>query len=317
MRIVFFGTPDFAVPTLRELCNSHNVLAVVTMPDRPSGRKLRLTPSPVKSFAVAQGIEVHEPQTLKNNKNLTDVLYELKADVFVVAAYGFILQKKILEMPKHGCLNVHASLLPKYRGASPIHAAILAGDDKTGITIMQMDTGLDTGDIILQEDTSIDANEDYISLHNRLAELGAACMIKALGLIQNGKAKLTPQDNRISSYAPMIKKSDGKIDFSNNTKQILNQIRAFSLWPGAYVMLDGMPLKIVSAQGVDNFCNETASPGTILLASQIDGLIVKTGDGALLIKELIPSGGKKMPSQDFLRGRDVLKRNLTRNNSLD
>ena len=305
MRVVFFGTPDFAVPALRELNANHQVLAVVTMPDRPSGRKLKLAPSPVKSFALNLGLTVYEPETLKKNEAFFAVLSEHEADVFVVAAYGLILPKKILDMPKHGCINVHASLLPKYRGASPIHAAILSGDDRTGITIMQMDTGLDTGGILLQEETSIAPDEDFQSLHNRLTELGASCTIRALGLVESGKATRTPQDGSLSSYSPMIKKSDGKIDFSKTTEQILCQIRAFSLWPGAYVMQQGKPLKIVSARKVSGDFDTSAVPGMILLASQTEGLIVKTGDGALLITELIPSGGKKMPSQDYLRGRKV------------
>ena len=306
MKVVFFGTPDFAVPTLRELCMSHEVLAVVTMPDRPSGRKLKLVSSPVKCCAKEKGIKVFEPEFIKNNKILTEALLELDADVFVVAAYGFILQKKILEMPKHGCINVHASLLPKYRGASPIHAAILAGDSHTGITIQQMDTGIDTGDILLQKQTHISLGDDFQSLHNRLAELGADCLIEALDLIESDNAIRTPQDNSLSSYTPLIKKTDGKIDFSNSTEQIVNQIRAFSLWPGTYAIQQGKPLKIVSARNVNGSFASCATPGTILLACQTDGLVVKTGDGTLLITELLPSGGKKMPSQDFLRGHKVV-----------
>ena len=305
MKVVFFGTPEFAVPTLRELHNSHQVLAVVTMPDRPSGRKLRLAPSPVKSFALTNGIEVYEPVTLRRNESLIDALSSLGADGFVVAAYGLILPKKILETPKHGCINVHASLLPRFRGASPIHAAILAGDSHTGITIQQMDTGIDTGDILLQEKTEIAPDEDFLSLHDRLAEIGADCLIKTLNLIESGNTTKTPQDGTKSSYAPLISKTDGLIDFSKSTEYILSQIRAFSVWPVAYVLQDGKPLKIVSAQFADGFCDADAVPGTVLLASQTDGLIVKTGDGAILITEVIPSGGKKMSSQDYLRGRQV------------
>ena len=302
MKAVFFGTPDFAVPSLRELHSSHQVLAVVTMPDRPSGRKLKLTPSPVKVFAHSRGKTVFEPKSLKKNEDIIASLSELGADIFVVAAYGLILPKKILEMPMHGCINVHASLLPKYRGASPIHAAILTGDDKTGITIMQMDAGLDTGDILLQEEISIANDEYFLSLHNRLAELGADCTIKAISLIKSGKIARTPQDEGLSSYAPMIKKPDGKIDFSKSTEQILNQIRAFSLWPGAYCEPLGKPLKILSAQKAVVAFESGAPPGTVLAANQSDGLIIKTADSALLITELIPSGGKKMSSQDYLRG---------------
>ena len=305
MNVVFFGTPDFAVPTLRELNKSHKLHAVVTTADRPLGRRLKLTPSPIKSFAMSKGIYVYEPQTLKNNKTLMDALAGLGADVFVVAAYGLLLPKKVLEMPEHGCINVHASLLPKYRGASPIHAAILAGDGKTGITIMQMAAGLDTGDIILQDEIPIAPDERYPSLHDRLAELGAVCATRALSLIECGRATWTKQDDSMSSYAPIIKKSDGEIDFSKSTQQILNQISAFSLWPGTYAMQNGKPLKIVSAKKTDYVYDADAACGKVLLACQTEGLVVKTGDGALSITELIPSGGKKMPAQDFLRGRKV------------
>ena len=305
MRTVFFGTPDFAMPTLRKLSDNHQVLAVITMPDRPSGRKLKLTPSPVKLLAQDLGIPVFEPKTFKNNNDMIQSLLELQADIFVVAAYGLILRKKILEMPKHGCINVHASLLPKYRGASPIHAAILSGDSHTGITIQQMDTGIDTGDIIIQKKTEIAPDESFLSLHNRLSELGADCAIWALELMESGKATRIPQDETKASYAPQIKKADGRVDFSKTTGQILNHIRAYSLWPGSYAMQGDLPLKIVSAKRAEFYCNAVAAPGTVLPACQNKGLIVKTGDGALLITELIPSGGKKMPSQDYLRGRNV------------
>ena len=247
MKVVFFGTPEFALPSLEALIKHHDVLAVCTQPDKPQGRKMKLTPSPVKEFASSCGILVCEPHTLKKNDVLFGFLGSLEPDVFVVAAYGHILPRRFLELPVFGAINVHASLLPKYRGASPIHAAILAGDKKTGITIMQMDKGLDTGDMILQDEIEIADKEDFQSIHNRLAQLGAKTLIEALHKLQEGSAKKTPQDDRASSYAPIIKKSDGQIDWSDPTERILNKIRAFSLWPGCFFMTENGPFKINSA----------------------------------------------------------------------
>ena len=329
MRIVFFGTPEFAVPSLESLCKQHEVLAVCTQPDKPQGRKMKLTPSPVKQFASSHGTVVHEPLTLRKNNELYGALNKLNADVFVVAAYGHILPKRFLSLPVYGSVNVHASLLPKYRGASPIHAAILAGDRKTGITIMQMDTGLDTGDIILQEDLEISENEDFQSLHNKLSKLGAKTLMEALSQIYGGSAIKTPQDDSLSSYAPIIKKADGQINWADSTKRILNQIKAYSLWPGCSAMTESGPVKINSAENcmpidesishvrassTECFDSENSSilksvpvdspPGTVLYANQDKGLVIKTGDGAIRILELTPSGGKKMSPECFLRGRN-------------
>ena len=306
MRAVFFGTPEFAVPSLEALARCHEVLAVVTMPDRPSGRKLKLSESPVKVLAKSLGISVFEPAKLRKNAVFFGELSALDADVFVVAAYGQVLPKNILDMPKHGCINVHASLLPRHRGASPIHAALLNGDEITGVTIMQMDEGLDTGDMLLRESISILPDDDFQSLHDRLANLGADCLLKALEQIEDGSACRTPQDGSASTYASMLAKTDGRIDWTEPTERVLNRIRAFSAWPGTYAMLEGKPLKIVSARGAGESAQcmkPEAAPGDVLVASQRDGLIVKTGDGAVELLELVPSGGKKMLARDFLRGR--------------
>ena len=305
MRVVFFGTPEFALPSLEALTRNHEVLAVCTQPDKPRGRKLMLTPSPVKEFALSKGITVYEPRTLKKNDAFFETLKGLQADVFVVAAYGHILPGRFLCLPVHGSVNVHASLLPKYRGASPIHAALLFGDKTTGVTIMQMDTGLDTGDMILSVETEIAENDDFVGLHNRLAQLGADALTDALCQIGAGTAKRTPQDSSLSSYAPTIKKSDGKINWEDGTGQILNRIRAFSVWPGCFTMTDAGPLKINSGERFDT--NSTVNPGMAIYANQNEGLVIKTGDGAIRVLELTPSGGKKMSPKDFLRGRREIK----------
>lgn len=302
MRLVFFGTPEFAVPSLAALAGSHDVLAAVTMPDRPAGRKLRPAPSPVKKAAAGLGIPCMEPPALRKNPALFAELAALGADAFAVAAYGFIFPKKLLAMTRFGALNVHASLLPKYRGASPIHAALLAGDRRTGITIMQMDEGLDTGPALLQKSIEI-GTDDFRGLHDRLAALGAECLLEALEMLGSGGALPVPQDGAAASYAPVIRKSDGRIDWAEPTARILGKIKAYGAWPGAYAMHGGAPLKIISARAAEDGRGLGGAPGAVVSGS---GLVVRTGDGALEILEVLPGGGKKMPAADFLRGRGTL-----------
>ena len=309
MKIVFMGTPDFAVPPLRQLLACHNVLAVLTQPDRPSGRGHKLQISPVKALALEAGVEVLQPETLlikkqnKDAKQIRDYLAELNADIFVVAAYGLILPKAVLEMPRYGCVNIHASLLPKYRGASPIHMAIKDGETETGITIMQMDTGIDTGDMILQRRLSIPPDERTPSLHDRMAVLGGECIIEALAQIEAGTANFAPQDNTASSHAPMIKKIDGMINWAWPTARINNLIRAFDPWPGPYTHYNGTVIKIWQIEEAPT--TESAAPGTILVADPAKGLQVCTGDGTAWIQELQPPGGKRMKATDYLRGRSI------------
>jgi len=288
------GTPAFAVPCLNALVTRHEVLAVCTQPDRPSGRGHKLQASPVKEAALAQGIPVFQPETLRfsddNAKKIRKQLADLNADIFIVADYGLLLPKGVLCMPQNGCVNVHASLLPKYRGASPIHSAILNGDEETGITIMQMDTGLDTGDIILQKSLCIHPTEAFPELHDRMAELGAEALLDALEKIGNNTAIPTPQDNSQATHSPLIKKSDGEINWSNTTEKILNQIRALNLWPGCFTTFNGEIIKIFKAEEAP-------------LSKKV--LIFETADGAVRVTELQAPGKKRMPAEDFLRGRDL------------
>jgi len=303
------GTPEFAVPPLRQLLAHHEVVAVCTQPDRPAGRGHRLQMSPVKTLALEAGIEVLQPETLRikpqntNIQKIRDYLVNLNADVFVVAAYGLILPKAVLTMPKFGCVNIHASLLPKYRGAAPIHAAIQHGETITGITIMQMDLGIDTGDIILQRQLDIGSSERTPSLHDRMAVLGGECILEALTIIEACKASYTPQDHTISSYAPMIQKADGMIDWGWPTKRILNLIRAFDPWPGPYTLYNDAVIKIWKAEMVYN--TEDVLPGTVLVADPSKGLLVRTGDGAVWVQELQVAGSKRMITTDYLRGRSI------------
>ncbi|MCL2500784.1 MAG: methionyl-tRNA formyltransferase [Defluviitaleaceae bacterium] len=317
MKVVFMGTPAFAVPTLAALLEAHEVKAVFTQPDRPAGRGNKIAFSPVKETALNAGIEIFQPETLfikKGSPTENEVravrnrLVSFCADVFIVAAYGLMLPKAILEMPPLGCVNVHASLLPKYRGASPIHAAIQNGETVTGVTIMHMDEGMDTGDMILQKSLTIAPDEHFPSVHDRMAALGGEAIIEALFAIENGSATRTIQDDSFASYAPMIRKSDGLIDWNQPCFQIINQIRAFDPWPGAYTLYEGNPLKVWRAVAAepsgDSPKSTNTKPGTVLDADN-RGLTIRCGEGALLITELQGPNGKRMPAGDYLRGRAV------------
>jgi len=304
MNVIYMGTPAFAVPSLDALAAYHNVLAVCTQPDRPAGRGHKLAQSPVKTRALELGLPVLQPHTLRldESKEFRAVLKSYGADIFVVAAYGMLLPKGVLVMPKVGCINVHASLLPKYRGASPIHAALLNGETKTGITIMHMAAGIDTGDMIVQRELDILPDERFTSLHDRMATLGADALLDALVLLQSGNAPRVVQDDALSSYAPMINKKDAQIDWSHNTEQVINMMRAFDPWPGAYTVYDGKPLKVWSAVAGEA---SAADPGTILAVDMSRGILVKTGDAAVWITELQGDGSKRMPATDYMRGREV------------
>ena len=317
MKIVYMGTPEFAVPPLKQLLAHHDVLAVCTQPDRPAGRGYKLQMSPVKALALEAGVEVLQPETLlikkkpaANQQNaaakeIRDYLAKLDADIFIVAAYGLILPKAVLTMPRYGCVNIHASLLPKYRGAAPIHAAIRDGETVTGITIMQMDTGIDTGDIILKRQLGIAPDERFPSLHDRMAELGGECILEALAQIEAGTATYSPQDDAGSSYAPMIQKTDGLIDWAWPTARIINLTRAFDPWPGPYSVYKGVAIKIWRVEAADIGGAQDALPGTILAADPSAGLLVRTGDGATWVRELQAPGSKRMPAKDYLRGRSI------------
>ncbi|MCL1846195.1 MAG: methionyl-tRNA formyltransferase [Defluviitaleaceae bacterium] len=312
MKIIFMGTPTFAAESLDAILkSSHEVVAVCTQPDRPAGRGHKLTASPVKELAAAHGLPIFQPETLRfsdeNAKKVREELEEFGADIFVVAAYGLLLPKGVLTMPPLGCVNVHASLLPKYRGASPIHAAILNGDAATGITIIHMDAGLDTGDMILQKRLEIGADERFAELHDRMAVLGAEAICEALAQLENGTAARVVQDNALASHAPKLQKSDGRIDWSDSSEKIFNQVRALA----CFTQRDGQVIKIwdVEKSTDDSFreqfpgVSKKFSPGEIISAEK--GLLVKTGDGAIRITELQAVGKKRMPASDFLRGQRV------------
>ena len=306
MRVVYMGTPAFAVPTLDALIKSHHqVLAVCTQPDRRAGRGHKLTPSPVKMKAMEYGLPVLQPETLRfaDSKEIRVQLNSFSADIFVVAAYGLLLPKGVLNMPPFGCVNVHASLLPKYRGASPIHAALLNGDTMSGITIIHMDAGIDTGDMILSKEFAIQADERFPQLHDKMAELGADALLEALQLLEYGIATRTPQESALSSYAPMLQKADAIINWQWPTQRLVNQTRALDPWPGLQTMYDGKTLKIWRLEAAT--CEAVGMPGTVLAVDSTHGVLIKTGDSAVWATELQGDGSKRMPAIDYLRGREI------------
>ena len=301
MKIIFMGTPNFSCPALLSLIKNHDVLAILTQPDRPKGRGHKLTASPVKLLGESNNIPVYQPESLHIgvSKELRKILKALNPDVFIVVAYGLLLPKGFLEMPKFGAINIHASLLPMYRGAAPIHATLLKGDTKTGITIIKMDTGLDTGDIIYKEEIDIKPLERFESLYNRLADLGAICILKAINMIETSNVIYIKQDNSIATYAPMIKKSDMQIDWNKTTDEIINMIRAYE---SPFFIYNNQNIKIWDAEKINEV--STSPPSTILKAK--GSLYVKTGDGILSIKEIQAPNTKRMGILDFLRGRAIV-----------
>ncbi len=301
MKIVFMGTPEFAVPCLKELLKfpGTEVAGVFTQPDRPKGRGNRLTPSPVKQAALEAGIPVFQPERIR--KTGVEDLRSLKPDLCVTAAFGQILSREILDIPPLGNINVHASLLPKHRGSAPIAHAIIAGDRKTGITTMMMDEGIDTGDILLQEETEIRENETCGELTERLSLLGADTLRKTLEALISGKLRRVPQNHAEMTYDPMLKKEMGWTDFSGTAEQIRGLINGLNPWPCVSIPCAEGRLKLLRAA-----CAEGGgTPGQILHADPKEGLVIACGDGAVRILELQAPGGKQMRTEDYLRGHTV------------
>lgn len=300
MRIVFMGTPEFAVPSLRQLiADGHEIVCVLTQPDKPKNRGMKLMPSPVKVVAMEHQIEVYQPATLKSGEAL-ERLSALKPELIVVAAYGKILPKEILDLPRLGCINVHSSLLPRYRGAAPINWAILNGETETGVTIMYMAEGLDTGDIISQRATAIDPDETVESLHDRLALLGAELLGETVAAIGAGTAQRVPQNDAESCYAPMLSRQLSPIDFSRSAHEIHNQVRGLIPWPATTMEIKGQTFKIFAVE--ETGMESTQGAGTLLGADR-QGINVVCGDGKVLrILELQAPGKKRMRAVDYLRG---------------
>ena len=301
LKIVFMGTPDFSVPTLQSLIDSdHSVTAVLTQPDRPKGRGNRVVAPPVKMLAQQHAIPVLQPQRVKAPEILRQ-LEELAPDAIVAIAYGQILPQSILDIPRLGCVNVHASLLPKYRGAAPFQWAIIRGETETGVTTMLMDKGMDTGDMLLQQTIPIEAEDTAATLHDRLAQVGADVLIRTLQGLENGSLRPTPQNDAEATYAPLLKKHDGLVDWQKTAAEIANAVRGMSPWPGAYTHFQGKRIKLLRVQ-VAAEAETTAEAGTVVALDQQHGPLIATGSGQLRILEIQPQNKKPMRCSDFCRG---------------
>ncbi|GHD97779.1 methionyl-tRNA formyltransferase [Pseudocitrobacter faecalis] len=300
LRIIFAGTPDFAARHLDALLSSeHQVVGVFTQPDRPAGRGKKLMPSPVKVLAEEKGIPVFQPVSLRPQEN-QQLVADLQADVMVVVAYGLILPKAVLDMPRLGCINVHGSLLPRWRGAAPIQRSLWAGDTQTGVTIMQMDVGLDTGDMLHKLSCPITADDTSGSLYDKLADLGPQGLLHTLAQLAAGTAKPEAQDDALVTYAEKLSKEEARVDWSLSAAQLERCIRAFNPWPMSYIVIDEQPVKIWQASVINTPTN--AVPGTILEANR-QGIQVATGEGILNLLSLQPAGKKAMGVQDLLNSR--------------
>ncbi|NLY82705.1 MAG: methionyl-tRNA formyltransferase [Clostridiales bacterium] len=297
MRIVFMGTPDFAEVSLKELIKSkHEILCVVTQPDRKRNRG-KITYSDVKNLAIKHDIKVLQPERLKGNQDFLDELKEMEPDLIVVVAFGQILPKEILELPKYDCINVHGSILPKLRGASPIHHAILNGEEKTGVSIMKMEQGLDSGPVYSAKETYVN-DKDIAYLYEELALMGAKLLIETIEKIEKREIEPRKQNDSLSTYAPTIKKSDGKVDFNDNAVNINRKIKAFSVWPGAFSKVDGKTYKFYQATAIDQ--ENDAENGTIISADNY--IDIKCGKGIIRITEIQAEGKRRMPVSEFTKG---------------
>jgi len=303
MRIVFMGTPEFAVPSLKALIDAgYEVVGVVTQPDRPVGRKKTLTPPPVKVLAMEHNIPVLQFERIRRPEG-RQALEALQPDLFVTAAFGQILSQKVLDIPKLGTVNVHASLLPEYRGSAPINWCIVMGEKKAGVTTMMTDIGIDTGDMLLRDEVEIGENETAEELTERLAKLGAGTLIRTLKALENGTLTRTPQDEAQSSYQPMLTREMGEMDWSKSAQQLHDLVRGLYPWPGAFTTMEAGVLKVWVSRVAD--MNSDAAPGTIVKANAKEGLFVACGQGVLQIVEMQAPGSKRMNARDYLRGKPM------------
>lgn len=305
MKIVFMGTPDFAVPALKKLAaDGHEIALVVTKPDAMKGRGNKVQASAVKECALALSLPVSQPEKVKGNTAFIEQLQALAPDVVVVIAYGKILPKEILEIPLHGCLNVHGSILPRHRGAAPIQWTILAGDEEGGVSIMQMDEGMDTGDVLAESRVPVDAHNAE-ELFDILSVKGADLIAETLAKIEAGEQiTAVPQEDALATYAPMITKKDGLLDFGRPAAELERRVRGLYPWPGTYTYLDGQPFKIWTAGLAEG--TPGAAPGTVLRADR-EGILIACGEGALLAKEVQAPGKKRMAADAYLKGHSIEK----------
>ena len=304
MKVIFLGTPDFSVPTLKAIIKSHHqLLAVVTQPDKPSGRGERLSYSPVKQVALENNLKVLQYDKIRLQG--VDDLKRLAPDIMVTCAFGQILSQEIIDIAPHGIINVHASLLPKYRGAAPIQWSILNGDKETGVTIMQTEAGIDTGDIIAVEKTIISPEETAGELFDRLSFIGAELLVRTLDDIEQGTATFTPQDHSSATHVKMLKKSDGMLDFKNNCETLVNFVRGMNPWPCAFTFLNDKMLKVYKAEKVEDVDDSQYADGQIMFADSKNGLVVKCKNGALRLCVVQIEGKKRMKDTDFVIGQRI------------
>lgn len=299
MRVIFMGTPDFAVPSLEALLTKHEVVLVVTQPDKPKGRGKKMVPTPVKACALEHGIPVLQPEKVKEPE-FVEQLRSYEPDLIAVTAFGQILSEPILEMPKYGCINVHGSLLPKYRGAAPMQWSIIDGEKVTGITTMYMAKGLDSGDMLLKAEVEITDEDTFATIHDKMAVTGANLLLDTLDQLEAGTLKRIPQDHDAATYAPMITKETGHIDWSKNRQDIINLIRGLNPVPAAYTIYEEEVLKIFGAVISDVQADDAANGEIVAVVKK--GFVVKCGDGCLLITEVQARGGKRMMTDAYLRG---------------
>ncbi|OGL53798.1 MAG: methionyl-tRNA formyltransferase [Candidatus Schekmanbacteria bacterium RIFCSPHIGHO2_02_FULL_38_11] len=301
MKVIFMGTPEFAIPSLEAIHKKgYEILSVITQPDKPKGRGMHITPSPVKQFALKNDIQTMEPFKIKEGRFI-DIISGLNPDIIVVVAYGKILPMELLEIPPMGCINLHASLLPKYRGAAPINWAIINGEKETGVTTQKMALKLDSGDILLQEKTEILETETAGTLHNRLKIIGASLIVSTLSLLERKSINPIPQDESMVTFAPLLKKEDGLIDWNKSAAAILNLMRGTNPWPSSYTFLSGKLFKIWKASLV----NRSSDSKTGTITSNRETFLVQTGDNLLSLEEVQLEGHKRMSARDFLIGKSI------------
>lgn len=304
MKILFMGTPDFAIPTLKALCESGDeIVGVITQPDKPKGRGYTLTPPPVKAWALEKGLEVYQPATLRDEA-FAELLAKLNPELIVVVAFGKILPKNVLDYPKHGCINVHGSLLPKYRGAAPMQRSIIDGDKVTGVTIMYMDVGLDTGDMLYKSEVEIAEDDNFENIHDKLSVCGANALMETVKLIKEGKVVREKQDEALATHAAKIEKSDCLLDFSKSAEEVHNLIRGLSPIPLSFTHTqDGKLLKVTSARIADR---DTVCGKEVGKVVSLDGeIVVACGKGKVALTGVLPEGKGRMSASDFIRGRKI------------
>ena len=303
MKILFMGTPDFAIPTLNAIIESgEEIVGVVTQPDKPKGRGYELLPTPIKAFALSKGIEVYQPDTLRDEA-FAELLEKLAPELIVVVAYGKILPENVLNYPKYGCINVHGSILPEYRGAAPMQRAIIDGKSETGVTIMYMEKGLDTGDMLLVEKCPINENDNFEDIHDRLSTLGASALIKTVEILKSGKAERVKQDDLLATYAAKIEKIDCALNFNKSAKELHDLIRGLSPIPLSFTKTpDGKLLKVLESRVVDNE-KIFGKAGEVISVG--DDIRVACGKGAISLLRVLPEGKGRMSAADFVRGRKI------------